>query len=351
MIAFEATFFDGRTSRGLSVKAVSDGFFLELTGTDEPFRLHLPLRDCSITPPIGKNSYRTMMLPGGGKLQTKDGEAIAALEELTGRNQGFRFVHALESHWKTAFICLGILAVIAFGFFRYGLPLLAKQAAKAIPSEVVEKMSKDSLSFLDRTIFAPSVLTVGEASRIKGLMNRVSFETMPGPTPTVQFRKGVSVGPNAFALPSGEIVITDELARLVKNDRELSAILVHELAHLRERHAIRQILQTTGVFLVISVLAGDVTSITSAASALPTLLVESGYSREFEREADRAAALYIIRNGWGTKPYQDILERLARSQGPAPRFSLFSTHPALEERLRHIREIEADKGGNSDSGN
>ena len=94
------------------------------------------------------------------------------------------------------------------------------------------------------------------------------------------------------------------------------------------------------MFLLISALVVDVASITSTASILPTLLVESGYSRKFEREADREAGLYLINKNGDTQPYQDILRRLSEHGTLFPGASVFSTHPDFNERIRDLQQLE-----------
>ena len=54
--------------------------------------------------------------------------------------------------------------------------------------------------------------------------------------PALAFRDGgKTVGANAFALPGGQIVVTDALVQLL-SDAELQAVLAHELSHGAERH-------------------------------------------------------------------------------------------------------------------
>ena len=93
--------------------------------------------------------------------------------------------------------------------------------------------------------------------------------------------------------------------------------------------------------MLISILAGDVTSITSAAAALPTLLVETGYSRKFEREADYESGVYLIHKGWGTQPYRSILLRIAQKQSHSPNISMFSTHPDIKKRIEYLKQLES----------
>jgi Zn-dependent protease with chaperone function len=77
------------------------------------------------------------------------------------------------------------------------------------------------------------------------------------------------------------------------------------------------------------------------AATLPTLLVEAGYSRQFEKEADRAAGLYLIRKGLGTADYRNILVRATQDQHNIP--SLISTHPHTEERVKYLQSLETSK--------
>ena len=86
------------------------------------------------------------------------------------------------------------------------------------------------------------------------------------------------MGANAFALPNGTIVVTDDLVKLAEHDDELVAVLAHEIGHVVSRHALRRVLQDSGVMLLVAGITGDIVSISSLAAALPTLLIEAKYS-------------------------------------------------------------------------
>ena len=73
----------------------------------------------------------------------------------------------------------------------------------------------------------------------------------------------------------------------------------------------------------------------SSAAGLPTLLLETDYSRRFERKADAVAARYALKRGWGTEPLGRILTRLDREGDVVPTF--LSTHPATPERAEALR--------------
>ena len=109
----------------------------------------------------------------------------------------------------------------------------------------------------------------------------------------VMFRKGGALGPNAFALPDGTIVFTDEMVRLAEHDDELSAVLAHEIGHVVRRHGMRTIIQDSLLGFLILAITGDITGSSELFIGLPVLLTEMAYSREFEREADQYALAYM----------------------------------------------------------
>ena len=59
----------------------------------------------------------------------------------------------------------------------------------------------------------------------------------------IVFRKGGRLGPNAFALPGGTIIFTDEMIMLSEHDDELLAVLIHEIGHVVHRNGMRTIIQ------------------------------------------------------------------------------------------------------------
>jgi predicted Zn-dependent protease len=152
----------------------------------------------------------------------------------------------------------------------------------------------------------------------------------------LEFRFAPRVGPNAFALPSGIIVMTDELVGLSEHDEELVAVLAHEIGHVRGRHALRQLLQTAGVSAITFAIVGDVSSISAIAGAVPAV-IEAKHSRDFEREADAFARQWMQTNGVPRHRFDDILCRMEADAGGAPTRGMaqyLASHPATDERAR-----------------
>jgi len=168
---------------------------------------------------------------------------------------------------------------------------------------------------------------------------------------------------NAFALPSGDVVLTDRLVALAADDEEVLAVAAHELGHLAHRHAVRQALERAALTTAVFLLAGDLSGVTGMLASLPVALVQLGYSRAMEREADAYAVRLLRAEGIPPAALARMLRRLdaaactaaaeAKEEGArekrAPREETgreaacagppawLSTHPLTEDRIRRIQ--------------
>jgi Zn-dependent protease with chaperone function len=196
-----------------------------------------------------------------------------------------------------------------------------------------------ALEALDRAVFEETRLP---PERRRALAERFAALLPPGgeaPRYALHFRASEPVGANAFALPSGEVVVTDALVALAESEEELLGVLAHELGHLHGRHSLRGLIQGSIVGILVGLWLGDVSAF---ATGLPAFVLQAKYSRDFEREADAYAAALLRANGLGTRPLADLLARLAASHGEgdagASLAAYLSSHPATEERIRALAE-------------
>jgi Zn-dependent protease with chaperone function len=123
-------------------------------------------------------------------------------------------------------------------------------------------------------------------------------------------------------------------------------VLAHELGHVSERHPMRQLLQGSVVALAMTWYLGDISSLLATA---PTLLLQTNYSRNFERRADHFAAGLLRANGIKATRLADILAKLEASHGAAQHAGkqqthitdFLSSHPDTDERIRSLREPDS----------
>jgi predicted Zn-dependent protease len=135
---------------------------------------------------------------------------------------------------------------------------------------------------------------------------------------------------NAYALPGGFVFITEPLVDLCAQDPdELAFLLGHEMGHVLRGHARSQL--TARTFL------NAVTARLTGAGLMLRQLLNQGYSRELELEADGEGARLAAAAGFDPRAAARALQRLARgASGNAGLMEYFSSHPPLAERVRKL---------------
>lgn len=336
MVQFDARFFDGETSRAHEVRvSVDPQGHLMVVGPEQA--LSLPVADVRISSRLG-NTTRSLTLPSGAKLETEDNDAVDRLQAQLGKRGGLSFVHYLESHWKTAALSLVMLAVVVAAGVRWGIPLAAEHVARRVPTAMAYDLGSSTLSTLDHIVFKPTQLSVEDRQRLEERFYRVS-EAFPELPVQLTFRHANF--PNAFALPDGTVVVTDELVKLADNDDQVLSVLCHELGHLQYRHGLRMALESSTLALLIAVYLGDATQLSALFAGLPTAYTQAHYSRSHETEADTFALQVMQKNGIAPHNFADILRKLEAELGDkqSQRGALqyLSSHPPTEERIQRFR--------------
>jgi len=158
------------------------------------------------------------------------------------------------------------------------------------------------------------------------------------PPLTLVFRFSKKIGPNAFALPDGTIIMTDQLVLLSHNNEELLSILAHEIGHIKHRHALRMVFQNSAVFIIITTITGDATTASGMVSTLPTMLVESSFSRELEAQADDYAMFVMKKTHIDLHYFADIMARLSQGEKGSDVEEYFSSHPITASRIAKFQE-------------
>jgi len=329
---FDAVYYDGRTSARRPVRV--RGYTLAIQIVGEGLRLDVPLAKVRVDPPVG-GTRRALHLPDGAQLQTDDHHAVETLFPRRHALEGW--VHRIERNWLYALAAIALTAAFSWWSVVDGLPLAAKIAAGFVPETWEAKLGEQTLGFFDGKLCRPSALDEARqralqqrfATLTAGLADGFDYRLLP--------RDCRGIGANAFALPGGTVVMTDALTKLARNDDQISAVLAHEIGHVRHRHGLRMALQAAGLAALAAALFGDATSITSLATALPVALLQSGYSRDLEAEADDYAFQRLREVGLSPKAFADIMLLLEKSRQKATgggTRDYLSTHPATAKRIQ-----------------
>ena len=152
---------------------------------------------------------------------------------------------------------------------------------------------------------------------------------------------------NAFALPGGQIFITQALVERLGTEELIAGVLAHEIAHVVARHGAEQLAKqqlAQGLAGATTIATYDPSSPGTAAAgavaAAISQLTSMKFSREDELESDRLGVEIMEEAGYDPEAMIEVLRVLSESGRGVPEF--FSTHPNPEERLERIREWVAD---------
>lgn len=155
---------------------------------------------------------------------------------------------------------------------------------------------------------------------------------------------------NAFAAPGGLILVSRGLIRCCRSEDALAAVLAHEIGHVQNQHGLRAIKKgrLTSALTIMAVEAGkslggaDLAEATRAFEGsitdITSTLMNSGYSRSLENEADAAAVQILVRAGYDPHALIDMLTVMkTRLAGDSRGFG--RTHPSPDDRIQHVSAL------------
>ena len=190
---------------------------------------------------------------------------------------------------------------------------------------------------------------------LNGYLNRMGqslaqFSTKPETFGGYHFLALDSDDINAFAAPGGLILVTRGLLKCCQNEDELAAVLAHEIGHVEKVHGLRAI--KTGrlgsALTILAVEAGknlageQLAEVTKAfdesINDISATLMNSGYSRKLEYEADAAAIAILKQAGYEPGALAAMLENMAKNWD-ASRKDFAATHPAPADRIAELRKL------------
>lgn len=341
-------YFDGRHARPqrLEARVAADQLDLILPA-GETLR-SIPVRQVQ-WPERTRHGARIAQLPDGAALHALDSAAWDDWARASGLQDSWTV--RLQQSWRWTLLAAAGLTLVSIWAYRWGLPLAATGVLAITPTSIDTQLGQAALNSLEGRWLHPSRLAVSEQQRVRRLFDRaLAADGAQPPTAHVLLFRRSTIGPNAFALPDGTIVVTDELVSLLQGqDAALIGVLGHELGHVRHRHGMRLFVQSGILGTAASVVWGDFSSIIATA---PALLGHLAYSRDFEREADDDAIALLRANGLKPSSMVLLFEKLEahRQDGTppdgdqdseAPDMGIaFSSHPPDAERIRRLKEAD-----------
>jgi beta-barrel assembly-enhancing protease len=153
---------------------------------------------------------------------------------------------------------------------------------------------------------------------------------------------------NAFATPGGHVFVTRGLIRCCQSEDALAAILAHEIGHIQLRHGMQSIekARTTQALTVLategaknlgsSQVAQLTDTFSGVISDITNSLINNGYSRTFEYQADQASVQLVSRVGYNPEGLIDVL-KVMETRLKKGGLDFAKTHPASADRITEIQ--------------
>lgn len=352
MKTIPARYFDGRTARAHDVQLFAAAGMLSMVGHTAAarfkpgqFRIGEPFATATLVLEFADGTHCEV--------------AASRREDLLGV-LGYRpsLVERWQAWWKGALAALAVLLGTALAGYVYGLPAMAEWLVAQTPPSADLRIGDTALREIGK-LMEPSALGDERLREIDAVFARVRPAAKRMPV-RLLVRHVPSIGANAFALPNGTIVMTDDLVNMMigkgsvtESQDAIAAVLLHEIAHVEHRHTMRSLSRASLVTGASWFLFGDFSAV---ASGVPAMLENMSYSREMETEADdfAIARLKLL----GVRPAMMSVSLLRLNGGPVlaedelpgwmrATSGYLSTHPGTGERLDHINA--ADPAGKADA--
>lgn len=261
--------------------------------------------------------------------------------DIPGLVQWKRSTQSQSWVWKGVLYTFGVVAIAA-GALIWQYDRVTTWAASQVSMKTEKNIGESVLKSLNAS---QNLLSQGEGVNvIRDIGQKITAGSR------YQYQWFVSKDPevNAYAIPGGIIVVNRGLLNLVDSPNELAAVLAHEVQHVEERHALKNMLNSAAMATVILAVLGD----TNAVVLLMAHQVSTQYfSRQVESEADlKGIRLLQSKNidAAGMSSFFKKMDAYAKkmqageNEGsddkPSQMASWFSSHPDTLIRIQYIEQ-------------
>ncbi len=251
---------------------------------------------------------------------------------------------------KRARLVLPLIFLLMFsGALRASdeLPELGEAARTELSPQLERKIGENIMNEI--RLREPSYLDDPEVSDYLNRLGGRLVEASASPAGDFYFFAVRDNAINAFAMFGGFIGVNTGTLLAAQTESELAGVLAHEIGHVTQNHLARQIAKEKQntipslIAMAVGILAARANSAVAAAtitsSQAGVVQAQLGYTRDFEREADRAGLQTLEKSGLDTHGMSDFFERLQKvgriAETNAPVY--LRTHPLTSERISDIQ--------------
>lgn len=327
-------YYDAKSSKVYPCQLILNYGRLLIKFDEEHENLHYNLSQIKIESRIA-DLPRSVYFDDGARFVTENHDFIDKYLRQERRDISFQ----LENNPK--FLLISSVSLIAFILFSYFviIPASASLIAELAPKKWAIELGNESENFLLENYFDSYSKVKPET--LQKLKDRVEeFQNLvPHTKLNLIVESSKKIGANAFALPNGSIIVTDQIVEKTEDFEELSAVLLHEVGHIYHNHSMQRLITNSILSLIIFVVIGP-----TDFGSIPLLLMYGDYSREAELEADRFAGTHLLKQGKDPLLLTKLLKRINQEEKASPSNmpEFLLSHPHTETREQYLRQLKLD---------
>lgn len=270
-----------------------------------------------------RDSEACMLVPADKLEQKKLVDALPA-QEVRGLKRWKAATWSQSFVWRSIAASVVLVCVaVAVGFWQYDR--IAGWIAHQIPMKTELAIGESVLQSLNADA---RYLSKGPAvEAVQKIGDRLTHGSR------YQYRWYVAKDKqiNAFAIPGGIIVVNSGLLEKADTANELAAVLAHEVQHVEERHALRNMIASAGLAGAVLLVLGDANT---AIMIVAHQVSAQYFNRQVESEAD-IKGIELLHNknidAQGMVSFFRKMKTEAAGRGDMPVW--LSSHPDTQNRI------------------
>jgi predicted Zn-dependent protease len=226
------------------------------------------------------------------------------------------------------------------------LPDLGESARAEFSPQLERKIGETIMNEI--RLHEPSYVDDPEINDYLDRLGRRLVEASGNPSGNFHFFAIRDPTVNAFAMFGGFIGMNTGTLLTAQSESELASVMAHEIGHVTQNHLARQMAKEKQntipslIAMAVGILAARANSSVAMATIASTqaglVSAQLAYSRDFEREADRAGYQTLEKAGFDVRGMEDFFERMQKAghlyENNAPVY--LRTHPLTVERISDI---------------
>jgi len=228
-------------------------------------------------------------------------------------------------------VALCILAPICMG-------LIVRILVARVPASVELQMGAKAMAEIkqETTFLNDSNLM----AKLNGAVAPLIATLPPGPT-NYTFYIADDEEANAFALPGGAVIVNRGLLAIADRPEQVAGVVAHEIAHVTQKHALRQSISSFGPVLLLELFASSDNHLVGALGATSQLLVIQSFSQEYEFEADSVGWDFLVSARIDPRGMIEMFKKFKAEEDRekelmGPDIPALSTHPTTGKRIAKL---------------